>query len=170
MFDIVHGVCDTYMCRIYEEYMWEKNFSALQCFLTRLHCTDHSQNISLHWIVHEISMLTKFHDIGGNTKREITFPHADFQRKGWFSRWWLWGLVDDASSICAREGNGEPTNCVTGQLLQVDLHRQGFLRQDNLDTPMKTGFLRQDNIDFFANTNWIFLFYLPGFLCIALQL
>ena len=66
--------------------------------------------------------------------------------------------------ICAREGNGEPTNCVTGQLLQVDAGdfsaSTTWIRRPKLD------FSAKDNVDFFANTDWISLQTQTGFICL----
>ena len=70
------------------------------------------------------------------------------------TRWFTGGgggydsKVDDAS-MCAREGNGEPTNCVTGQLLQVE--------NLGISPPGQPGFLCQRKLDFSARTVEIFM-------------
>ena len=80
-------------------------------------------------------------------KREILISFPQMQTR-WFTGGGYDSKVDDAS-MCAREGNGEPTNCVTGQLLQVE--------NLGISPPGQPGFLCQRKLDFSARTVEIFM-------------
>ena len=175
--------CPWRLWPIYEVHLCEKTKNFVQpcsAFMIRLHCIalnctmhrsltkDFTNSVYLkrtHWIIHAIDD----HNISRRTQKEKS--DADFQGKGWFGRWWLWGggwrkqrICARGTHICAREGNGEPTNCVTGQLLQVDAGdfsaSTTWIRRPKLD------FSAKDNVDFFANTDWISLQTQTGFICL----